>query len=94
MSTEPELLVVDRFEDDLAVLVSAADAAVTLEVERSLLPGGARPGAVLRVVRDAEGNVRWSEARVDERATEARLEEARRLLDELRHRDPGGDVEL
>jgi len=92
MSTEVEHLVVDRFEGGVAVLVG--DDETTMEVDRSLLPRGARAGAVLRVRRDGQGELLWSEAAVDEEATAARLTEAEEILEELRRRDPGGDVVL
>lgn len=93
MSTEVERWVVDRFEGPVAVLVSGGPE--TVEVARSLLPPDAEEGAVLRVVRDAaSGDVRWSDAVVDEEATAGRLTEAEELLKELKKRDPGGDVVL
>jgi formylmethanofuran dehydrogenase subunit D len=92
MSTEVEHLVVDRFEGGSAVLVGADES--TIEVDRALLPRGARAGAVLRVQRDGQGEIRWSEVAVDEDATAERLSEAEEILKELRDRDPGGDVVL
>jgi hypothetical protein len=50
-------------------------------------------GAVLRV--PVVGGVPdWGRARADERLRRERLEDARDLLDELKRRDPGGDVVL
>lgn len=92
MSTELDRLVVDRFEGGVAVLVGADES--TIEVDRSLLPRSARAGAVLRVARDDRGELQWSEAAVDEEATAERLSGAEEILDELRGRDPGGDVVL
>jgi hypothetical protein len=92
MPTEVEHLVVDRFEGRVAILVAADEA--TIEVDRSLLPPDAREGAVLRVRRDAGGEIPWSDASVDEQATAERSSEAEGILEELRGRDPGGDVAL
>lgn len=92
MSTEAELWVVDRFEGDVAVLVS--DRGETLEVERALLPPDSRVGVVLRVPYGRDGAPVWSESSADQQATDERHAEAERILDELRKRDPGGDVAL
>lgn len=93
MSAEPTLYAVDRFEGDVAVLVD--EAGDTLEVDRSLLPEGAVPSSVLRV-RTSEGSgvPDWASAELAEDETQARLEEARETLEELKKRDPGGDVSL
>ena len=73
---------VDRFEGDLAVLVVDDDGR-TFNVPRSLLPEGTRAGDVLTLSfsRDAA-------------ATKAVAEEGKRLQDELKATDPGGDVTL
>jgi hypothetical protein len=92
MSTDAELLVLDRIEDGVAILVT--DNGETIEVARSVLPVGAREGHVLSVPRDAGGGLRWGAAAVDDEATAKRLAEADDVLGELRKRDPGGDVLL
>jgi len=92
MSTDSETWVVDRFEAHIAVLVS--DGGDMVDAERSLLPSGCTVGAVLRVPRGADGHLEWHEASMDEEASRARLAEAKRMLEELRRRDPGGDVAL
>ena len=92
MSIEPEVFVVDRFESDLAVLVG--DDGVVVDVPRTSLPVGVRSGTVLSVTRDAAGAIFWSEAQIDEEATAQRLAEAESLLEDLRKRDPGGDIIL
>jgi Protein of unknown function (DUF3006) len=92
MSTDHETWVVDRFERDVAVLVS--DDERTAQVLRSELPEGMRPGVVLRVPRGGGAALLWSKAVVDEEATSERLEESGRILGELKKRDPGGDVAL
>lgn len=92
MSPDVERWVVDRLEGRVAVLVS--DDGSSAEVDRARLPEGAAEGTVVRVTRDDVGEIRWSEAVVDEEATTARLDEAREILGELKKRDPGGDVVL
>jgi hypothetical protein len=100
MSTDPssgphgglERWVVDRFEGDRAVIVSEDGRSV--DVERDALPRTCRAGDVVRVARGADGTFEWSDAAVDEEATRERRAEAERILDELKGRDPGGDVVL
>ena len=92
MSTDAELWVVDRTEGGVAVLVS--DDGEVVEVERGALPRGSQAGAVLRVRRGADGQLGWSGGVVDEVATVERRAEAERILEELRKRDPGGDMAL
>jgi len=92
MSTEYQRFVIDRIEGQWAVLM--ADDETTHEVARALLPEGSREGVVLRVPSPNPREFEWERARVDEDATEERLEKAKRLLEEMKQRDPGGDVVL
>jgi hypothetical protein len=74
----------DRFEGkskQIAVLV--ADDGATLNVPKSLLPEGAKPGDVLTLVLE-----------VDAAATANLAKESKRVQDELSERDPGGDIKL
>ena len=74
----------DRFEGkgkQIAVLV--ADDGTTLNVPKSLLPSGARPGDVLTLSLE-----------IDSGATAKLQDETRRVQDELSKRDPGGDIKL
>ncbi len=91
MSTET-LYAVDRIEGQTAVLIDEAGRALSLAL--ALLPDGLEEGAILRVPRGADGAPEWPLARVDRAEAERRRAEARKALDELRKRDPGGDVEL
>lgn len=91
-SADFELWVVDRVEGDLAVVVSEDGRSV--EVDRDALPRACRAGDVVRVTRSADGELAWNDAVVDEEATRERRAEAERILDELKGRDPGGDVAL
>jgi hypothetical protein len=92
MSTDFETWVVDRFEADLAVIVS--DSGAGAEVARAQLPPGCEVGTVLRVRRRADEVIHWAEATVDEEATRERRAEAEAILEELRERDPGGDIAM
>ena len=92
MSTNLEYLTVDRFESGISVLVS--DNEDVFEVKRSVLPEGAIPGTVLCVTRNQDGEVLWDEASVDEQATTERLAQAETILEDLRGRDPSGDIAL
>ena len=74
----------DRFEGkgkQIAVLV--ADDGATLNVPRSLLPSGAKPGDVLTLSLE-----------IDAGATAKLQKETRRVQDDLSKRDPGGDIKL
>jgi hypothetical protein len=74
----------DRFEGkgkQIAVLV--ADDGAALNVPKSLLPPGAKPGDVLTLSLE-----------IDPGATADLQNEARRVQDDLAKRDPGGDIKL
>ncbi len=83
--------VVDRFEGKMAVLEGDEG---MIEVTGRVLPEGCKEGDVLVVLeRTGVDPVRWR-FRVDQEATNQRRAEAAKILDELRDRDPGGDVAL
>ena len=84
--------VVDRVEGAIAVLVRDGDER-TEDVPVRALPGGSRDGSVLRVP-EPDGRPDWTAAVLDEDARRARLREAEEVLERLRRRDPGGDIEL
>lgn len=86
-----EVWVVDRFEGDVAILES--DARSPVEVPRSALPQGAKEGDAMNVVRATDNPQDWTFA-LDPVETERRLRETESILDELKHRDPGGDIQL
>jgi hypothetical protein len=80
----PTRLSFDRFEGkgkQIAVLV--ADDGATLNVPRSLMPSGAKPGDVLTLALE-----------LDAGATAKLEKETRRVQDDLSKRDPGGDIKL
>jgi hypothetical protein len=91
MTERRRYFVVDRIEGALAVLV--ADDRSTTEVPVSALPKGVREDDVLRVpVRAARPD--WSRAVVDAVERRRRVDQSSRALEEMKKRDPGGDVDL
>lgn len=84
--------VVDRIEGTLAVL-EAHDGTRT-DVPLSDLPKEVGEGAVLSVPDARPGVPDWTSATRDRDAERTRLDEARRILDELEKGDDGGDVVL
>jgi Protein of unknown function (DUF3006) len=83
MSTRLSLSL-DRFEGkgkEIAVLLT--DDGETLNIPRSLLPAGSKPGDVLTFSLER-----------DARATRNLADETRRAQDKLEERDPGGDVKI
>ena len=93
MSEAQEIWVVDRIEGDTVVLVED-ETRRTLEVARSLISVSIDEGTVLRVPTTEDGGPDWGSAEPDEELRERRLVEAREVLEELKKRDPGGDVVL
>ena len=92
-SMPPELYyTVDRIRRGRAILVG--DAGDESKVVLGDLPAALTEGDVLRVPLDEEGTLDWAAARIDTEETERRRREAQRILQELRRRDPGGDIEL
>lgn len=83
---------VDRIEGQQAILVG--DSGEEHSVQLHQLPGGTIEGTVLRLIRDADGLLDWQSAQIDQAEAERRTQEAEDLLNKLRRRDPGGDVEL
>jgi hypothetical protein len=90
VTDQQEVWIVDRFEGDYVVVERALHE--TLHVPRALLPAGVREGDALRVTVSAGGEeVRLAIAR-DAKETRRRATEARRILGELKQRDPGGTI--
>jgi hypothetical protein len=82
---------VDRLEGKFAVVVG--DDGKMIDVERSKLPRQVREGTVLRV-RGGVTGPDWSSAEVDRAEEERRRTAARKVLDDLKRSDPGGDIQL
>jgi len=77
-------LSVDRFEGkDKSIAVLVGDDGETINVPRAFLPAGAKPGDVLSMALER-----------DEAATRKLAEDTRKVQDELRATDPGGDIKL
>jgi hypothetical protein len=93
MMNEAPIWVVDRIEGERVVLVED-DTGRTAEVGRSGIGVPVREGAVLRVPISTSGTLGWPDALRDEAEERRRREEAEQILEELRGRDPGGDVAL
>jgi hypothetical protein len=77
-------LSVDRFEGKgkgIAVLLT--DDGVALNIPKSFLPPGTKPGDVLALTLERDSD-----------ATRELAEETRRVQDKLAERDPGGDIKL
>ena len=93
---EPEVWVVDSIEDGVAVLVEAGDTEelAVIEMAAELLGVSAVEGAVLVVPLGDVGEPMWDQAQRDREAEEELEAEAERVIDELKKRDPGGDVVL
>ncbi len=92
MSEAERIWVVDRVEGRIAVLV-ADDDEETLDVPLNVLPHGLREGTVLKVP-ESKGHPLWGSAMLDEELRLKRLRQAETILDELKNRDPGGDIVL
>jgi len=92
MSESERIWVVDRVETGVAVLI-ADDNEQTVDVQVSLLPENTSEGSVL-LVPEQVGEPAWSSSRLDEEQRQNRLREAEVALNELRKRDPGGDISL
>lgn len=91
MKRKPHYYVVDRFEGKLAVLVG--DDRSSHDVPKASLPKGCREDTVLRVP-VVSGNPDFGRAVIDVAERERRLARAKAALDQLKRRDPGGDVTL
>ena len=92
MSDTERIWVVDRIEREAAVLVADENQEM-LDIALDILPDGLREGSVLKVAEAMDGPL-WASASLDEESKLERLREAEEVLDELRQRDPGGDIVL
>ena len=93
MPTEQDtIFVVDRIEGQIAVLV--LDSGEKRDVPIGDLPVGVSEGTVLRVPVSESGVPSWPAAQIDEEEGERRRQAAQTILDELRKRDPGGNITL
>lgn len=88
-----EVWVVDRVEDGVATLVED-EGEIVAEVALTILGSAAVEGAVLVVPLGSVGEPVWSEARRDPELEVERLAEGEEVVERLRSRHPGGDVEI
>ena len=93
MNEGEQIWVVDRLERRTAVVVRDGSGE-TEDVPWAWLPAGLAEGTVLRVPLAADGSPDWSSASSDEELRKRRISEAREALEQLRKRDPGGDISL
>ena len=92
MSESERTWVIDRIEGEIAVLV-ADDNQEMLDMPLNALPRGVSEGTVLRVT-ESKGHPLWVSAMLDEELRLKRLRQAETALDELKNRDPGGEIVL
>ena len=83
---------VDRLTATTAVLID--ENGNTIAIPKNRLGVTPEEGMVLFIPVDNSGTPNWDGARIDQEATEEVRDEARKILDELKERDPGGDVKL
>lgn len=88
--TAEHLYAVDRIEGETAVLIGDNGAEVALPVRN--LGCAVAEGAVLRVPLGRDGWPQWRRARVDAAEEVRRTGRAAEALEDLRVRDPGGEV--
>ena len=93
LSESRGIWVVDRIEGATAVVVEDGTGR-TLDVSRSLISVAVEEGTVLKVPVTGEGEPDWRSAEPDDELRRRRLAEAQDVLEQLKTRDPGGDVVL
>ena len=91
MPTEQQYAV-DQLTATTAVLID--ENGNTIAIPKNRLGVTPEEGMILFIPVDSSGTPNWYEARVDQEAAEEARMEARKILDELKERDPGGDVKL
>jgi len=86
-------VVVDRKEGKVAVLV--ADDGRSFDVPATDLPSSCRAeGAVLDVPVPSSQTPEWAKAKRNRNEEHKRQQQAAEILENLKKRDPGGDIEL
>lgn len=86
-------VVVDRKEGRMLVLTF--DDGRSVDVPVHALPPDCRvEGAVLDVPQNQGGEPAWSEAKRNRQEEQSRRNSAAKILEDLRKRDPGGDIQL
>lgn len=83
---------VDRIERDIAVLVSDADNRI-VEVDLKNLPEGTEEKSILHVFERKDQPV-WSSAVLVESIEVQKESESEEIVEDLKQRDPGGDIQI
>ena len=83
---------VDRIERDIAVLVSDADNRI-VEVDLKNIPEGAEEKSILHVFERKDQPV-WSSAVLVESIEVQKESESEEIVEDLKQRDPGGDIQI
>lgn len=91
MSTE-KTYVVDRIEGELVVLIED-ESGDKVNLDSWELPA-VDEGTVLAVELDGNGKPKWGSATMLAQETKRRAAEANKLLENLKKRDPGGDIKI
>lgn len=91
MSTDQHYAV-DRIRHRTALLVDDQERQILVPTSR--LPRELAEGQVLLVPVDEAGTADWGRARIDEAEAQRRKAQAEETIEELKDRDPGGDVTL
>jgi hypothetical protein len=91
MSTE-KIYVVDRIEGELVVLV-ADESGEKVNLDSWELPA-VDEGTVLAVKVDANNKPQWGSVSVLDEETERRRKHGSEQIEELKKRDPGGDINI
>ena len=89
---EKRIWAVDRIEGDIAVLVSDADSRA-VQVSLTKLPEGTEEKSILHVFERRDQPV-WNSAVLDESIEIEKESELEEIVEDLKQRDPGGDIEI
>ena len=81
---------VDRIEGDVAVLISDIDNR-TVEVSLKKLPEDTKEKSILHVFERRDQPV-WNSAVLDESIEVQKESESEEIVEDLKQRDPGGDI--
>ena len=83
---------VDRIEGDVVVLVSDADSRA-VQVSLTKLPEGTEEKSILHVFERRDQPV-WNSAVLDESIQIEKESDSEEIVEDLKQRDPGGDITI
>ena len=89
---EKRIWAVDRIEGDIAVLVSDADSRA-VQVSLTKLPEGTEEKSILHVFERRDQPV-WNSAVLDESIQIEKESDSEEIVEDLKQRDPGGDITI